>query len=192
MGNRNHVFATDEFYHCYNRGVDKRTTFIDAQDFSYFLKSAEAYNSVETLGKLRLYENLPAREKIVDIVSYCLLPNHFHFVLQEKTEHGISNFMSRVGTGYTMYFNEKYERSGALFQGVFKSKHLESDQDLRQVISYVAYNNIVHHISDQTKYRSGLNQNSDIVRGFTSNNFDISKMQEIVQIIKEQRLSFDS
>jgi REP element-mobilizing transposase RayT len=185
MANRNHKFAPGEYYHCYNRGTDKRTVFEDTQDYSYFLKSLKAYNSTLVLGKLRLLDEMsPSDTKIVEIVSFCLLPNHFHLLLKEEVENGISNFMQRVGVGYTMYFNEKNKRSGGLFQGTYKSKHLESDQDFQQVLSYVTYNNVIHDIRDVKLYRSGLNKNSDIMRGLTSN------ITEIAQIIKERRLSF--
>lgn len=191
MANRNHVFAVDEHYHCYNRGTDKRTIFEDAQDFEYFKKSLRAYNTTLVLGKLRLYDSeVSEKDKLVEILSFCLLPNHYHIVLCEKVEHGISKFMQRVGVGYTMYFNEKNQRSGGLFQGTYKSKHVESDQDLRQVISYVTYNNVVHNISDTSLFRSELNENADIVRGLTSNGLIPSNMSEIADIIKMQRLSF--
>lgn len=191
MANRNHVFAIDEYYHCYNRGTDKRTVFEDTQDYEYFQKSLNAYNTTLVLGKLRLYDNeIQAESKLVEILSYCLLPNHYHIILRESVEHGISQFMQRVGVGYTMYFNEKNERSGGLFQGTFKSKHIESDQDLRQVISYVTYNHMIHNIKDPALFRSKLNKSSDIVRGLTSNNMLPSNMTEIVDIIKMHRLSF--
>jgi len=125
-------------------------------------------------------------------VSYCLLPNHFHIVLKELVEHGISKFMQRVACGYTMYFNEKYERSGGLFQGTFKSKHIDDDQGLRQVTAYVTYNHLVHSITNPLLYRSWLNTEADIVRGLTSNlSLEERDMIEIVEIIKEKRLSFD-
>jgi REP element-mobilizing transposase RayT len=193
MANRGHTFAIDEYYHCYNRGTDKRNIFIDKQDFSYFLKSLVAYNSIVAMGKLRLYEKKVADKKLVEIISYCLLPNHYHLVLRESTENGISEFIKRVGGGYTMYFNEKYERNGVLFQGSFKSKHIEIDQDLRQVIAYVTYNNVVHNIDNTDLYRSWLNTTSDIMRGGTSHLVATKNtMIEVASIIKKSRLSFDS
>ena len=191
MPRRNHQFAVDEYYHCYNRGTDKRVVFCDQQDYQYFIKSAESYNSTLILGKLRLYDDNQSTERIVDIVSYCLLPNHYHFVLKERVEHGVSNFIHRLSLGYTMYFNNKYKRSGVLFQGPFKSKHIEDDQDLRQVIAYVNFNYKVHNISDPTLYRSWLNNHLEIIRDPDSIYVDEDKMQEIVDIIKLQRLSFD-
>jgi len=190
MGNRDHVFASDEFYHCYNRGVDKRTIFLDIQDYRYFIKSIVAYNSNLKLGKLRLHDNTENLTNIVEVLAYSLLPNHYHFLIQEKTENGISTFFKRVAVGYTLYFNQKYKRSGSLFQGVFKSKYIETDQDLRQVLGYVYFNNKVHNISDETQYRKYINSDNDIVRGFTSNNVDLSSLLEIAEIIREKRLDF--
>ena len=191
MARRNHVFAVGEYYHCYNRGTDKRTIFYDNQDYGYFLKSIESYNSTEVYGKLRLHHSVVVEEQLVEVVSYCLLPNHFHIVLKERIEGGVSKYMQRIGIGYTMYFNEKNDRSGALFQGAFKSKHVETDQDLRQVISYVAYNNKIHNITDEKLFRSKLNNLADIVRDPNSNFYIPTNMEEIVDIIRLQRLAFD-
>ncbi len=190
MAVRNHTFAVGEYYHCYNRGTDKRVVFDDAQDYSYFIKSLEAYNSTTVLGKLRLQDKSTANQKIVEVVSYCLLPNHFHLILKEIVQGGTSKLLQRVGIGYTLYYNQKNKRSGVLFQGVFKSKHIHNDQDLRQVIAYVNYNNIIHNITNTSLYRSFLNKKSQIVRDFDSNLIGKEKLIEIVEIIKLQRLSF--
>lgn len=192
MANRNHIFEIDEYYHCYNRGCDKRIVFADAQDYAYFLRSVAAYNSSESLGKLRLHSDLKPASKLVEIISYCLLPNHYHLILMESVENGISDFMRRVSGGYTMYFNAKYKRSGSLFQGKFKSKHIDTDQNLRQVTSYVSHNNLIHKISDPALFRSGLNTDASVVRGWTSNDvLTTDSMREVVEIIREQRISFD-
>ena len=192
MPRRKHTFAVGEYYHCYNRGTDKRVIFNDKQDYNYFIKSVVAYNSFETLGKLRLQQNVLSEQQLVEVVSYCLLPNHYHMVLKEKTEGGISKYIQRISIGYTMYYNEKHKRSGALFQGSFKSKFIETDQDLKQVISYVTYNNVVHNISNDELFRSKLNLQAEIVRDPISNFPSESQMMEVVNIIKEQRLSFDN
>jgi len=60
------------------------------------------------------------RQLLVDVLAFCLMPNHFHFLLQQRRENGISEFMRKMGTGYTNFFNQKYQRSGSLFQGVYK------------------------------------------------------------------------
>jgi len=79
-------------------------------------------------------------ERLVDIGAYCLMPNHLHLLLREIDYGGISSFMQKVGTGYTMYFNKKYERTGALFSGKFKAVHIESDAHSRRVINYIHAN----------------------------------------------------
>lgn len=77
---------------------------------------------------------------IVEIVAYCLMPNHFHLLVRELEEGGISKFMQKLTTGYTMYFNKKYERNGSLFQGRFKATHVADDRYLRYLISYIHLN----------------------------------------------------
>jgi REP element-mobilizing transposase RayT len=191
MARRDHSFAINEYYHCYNRGTDKREVFLDPQDFSYYLKSLKAYNDTNAYGKLRLHDENATGKKIVEIVTYSLLPNHFHLVLRQLEENGVSKFLQRVGIGYSMYFNLKYKRSGSLFQGTFKSRHIPTDQDLRQVIAYVYHNNLIHNITNPMKFRSNINQNTQIIRDLNSNNKDIGNLAEIAEIIKQQRLAFD-
>src|SRR4051812_33091994 len=123
--------VTGEHYHIYNRGVDKRSIFEDRQDLERFYQSIKEFNSLEPIGSI--FENSFEKErntkKLVDIVCYCLNHNHFHFILRQRSENGISEFMKRLG-GYTWYFNNRHKRSGALFQGVFKSSHIDSDEYL--------------------------------------------------------------
>ena len=194
MAIRDHdIAAPKEFFHCYNRGTDKRLIFSDQQDYVYFLKSLRAYNTEHTTGKLRLSEQLEKqdgqRQPLVNIVTYCLLPNHYHLVLENVVDGGISKYLQRVSTGYTMYFNKKYGRSGSLFQGKFKSKHIASDQDLKQIIAYVYLNHRVHNLIDEKLFRSSLNTKLDIVRGLASNLDEMqTNFNEIVDIIKLLRL----
>lgn len=77
---------------------------------------------------------------LVEVGAYCLMPNHIHFVLKEVEEGGIALFMQRIFTGYTMYFNTKNDRTGALFAGTYKSKHLSSDRYFKHAINYVHMN----------------------------------------------------
>ncbi len=78
----------------------------------------------------------------VDIGAYCLMPNHFHLLIKCKNEKGITNFMHRLTTAYTMYFNKRYERVGPLFQGTFKAEHANSDEYLKYLFSYIHLNPI--------------------------------------------------
>ncbi len=145
-------FANGEFYHIYNRGTDKRPVFLDRDDFDRFLQSMAEFNTKNPIGSL--FENsfrdkslLSSRTaKLVDIVCYCLNPNHYHIILRQRTENGISEFMKRLGGGYTQGFNFKYKRSGVLFQGKFKAAHIDSNEYLLHVSAYVNLNNLVHQI----------------------------------------------
>lgn len=152
-------FATGEYYHIYNRGVDKRTTFEDSEDITRFYESIEEFNVIEPIGSL--YENsfvkqLGSRtsksesDALVSLIAHCANPNHFHLLLKQETEKGIEKFMQRIGTGYTKYFNNKYERSGALFQGKFKSVHIDSNEYLLHLSVYINLNDGVHQLGSPT------------------------------------------
>lgn len=140
-----------EWYHCYSRGVDKRIVFQNKTDYERFLVHAYVANSsasrrVSDIADLHLHAVL-ANERfdadpIVEIAAYCLMPTHVHFVLHQIKSGGIATFMQRVFTGYTMYFNNKNERTGPLFAGSFKSKHITDDAYLKRVIPYVLLNPI--------------------------------------------------
>lgn len=144
--------VTGEYYHIFNRGVDKRQVFMDKQDFERFLKSMIEFNVAEPVGGLymntfkdRQLRSLASESKrLVDFIAYCINPNHFHFVLRQISDEGVSKFLHRLGTGYTKYFNERYKRTGSLFQGTFKSVHIENNEQLLHVSVYVNLNNKVH------------------------------------------------
>jgi len=150
-------FQTNNYYHIFNRGVDKRTVFQKHKDLSRFFQSMIEFNTIKPIGsmlelsvrrKSPLVGNLVSKtpEELVDIVCYCLNPNHYHFILRQKTDKGIERFMHRLGLGYSKYFNEKYKRSGSLFEGTFKALHIDSDAYLLYASAYVNLNNRVHRI----------------------------------------------
>ena len=149
MANRKPI-QVDEWYHCYNRGVDKRKVFLEERDYERLLlhmflgkrsKPIQLFNANDHRLETILKETEKATEPdIVEIGAYALMPNHFHFVLKEVQEGGIALFMQKVFTGYTMYFNQKYTRTGALFAGTFKSNHVADDRYLKHLISYVHLN----------------------------------------------------
>lgn len=150
MPSRKLELINSEFYHIYNRGVDKRTVFKDKQDFFQFTQMLDHFNQNESFGGLKAYKypkNLKHRgptSVLVEIVAYCLNKNHYHLILRQVSKDGISKFMQKVGTGYTMYFNKKYKRTGSLFGGRFKSKYIETDDQLNYVGVYVNLNNKAH------------------------------------------------
>ena len=147
---RKEELSDGEIYHVYNRGVDKRITFSDKQDFFQFLQMLDLFNNEESCGGVNQYKypkNLKQREqnkKLVEIIAYCLNQNHYHLLLRQIGEDGISRFMQKVGTGYTKYFNQKNERTGPLFSGGFKSKHVGTDNYLKGLSAYINLNNFIH------------------------------------------------
>ena len=140
------MFSEGEFYHLYNRGTEKRKVFMREADYQRFLALLFLCNgSIAVDLKLQgrtLFElaSINKGESIVDICAYCLMPNHFHLLLREKQKGGISHFMQKLITGYTMYFNKRYDRNGGLFQGKFKAKHADDDRYLSYLFAYVHLN----------------------------------------------------
>ena len=150
-------FEVESFYHIYNRGVDKRIVFNSDKDRLLFIKYLNILNDIDIISPRinRDIEGQPlkkADKRLVNIIAYCLMPNHFHLLLQEINDGGISKFMQRIGTAYTMYFNEINDRSGVLFQGVFKSKYIDSEIYLQKIIDYIHLNPVLHKTDDRGKY----------------------------------------
>lgn len=152
MGQRNE-FAPEEFYHLYNRGTEKRNIFSTKGDYERFLSLLYLCNSTKQIhiadilprGRTsgELWETLREfnrEETLVDICAYCLMPNHFHLLVREKAGTSISRFMQKLMTGYTMYFNKRHERTGALFQSKFKASHVDDDRYLKYLIAYIHLN----------------------------------------------------
>ena len=146
MGNR-FPLVQQEIYHVYNRGTDKRKIFLDKKDYERFLALLYLSNGTSPV-HISNYQGstlmdllmLDKGDPLVDIGAYCLMPNHFHFLLRQRAENGISKFMQKLTTGYTMYFNTRRERSGTLFQGKFKSRHAGEDRYLKYLLSYIHLN----------------------------------------------------
>ncbi len=155
-----------EYYHIYNRGTDKRSTFPDKDCLNRFLQCMDEFNVVEPIGSIylnsfnQLRGSTSQSEKLVEFVAYCLNPNHYHFLMTPLVEKGIEKFMQRLGTGYTMYFNEKKKRSGSLFQGRFKAEHINSNEYLLHVSVYVNLNDRVHKLPQLRGSTSQLSRSS--------------------------------
>ncbi len=136
-------FAPDEWYHCYSRGIDKRTVFENASDYKRFIELLYLTNSTASVHRSNLKGNvfdIERSDPLVGIGAFCLMPNHFHLLLKETTEGGISAFMQKLGTAYTMYFNIKRDRTGGLFTKPFRSRHIPDDKYLQRVIQYIHCN----------------------------------------------------
>lgn len=146
-----------EYYHVFNRGVEKRRIFYKKSDYERFIRSLVLFNtekpSWQTSRKKDEKLNTPKPdEQLVDIVAYCINPNHFHLLLKENKRNGIATFMKKICTGYAMYFNRKNERSGILFQGRFKSIHINSNDLFLYISVYVNCNSEIHRIEKAGKY----------------------------------------
>lgn len=155
---RKHPIITEENYHIYNRGVDKRDIFSDKMDIRRFVESINEFNQLEGIGSLanrrkssQIESKALSKEPLVDIVVYCLNPNHFHFILKQNVDGGIAKFMQKLQGGYTYYFNVKNSRSGSLFQGTFKAQHIGSENYFNKTLGYVNKNYQVHDIPDDKK-----------------------------------------
>ncbi len=135
-------FSTNAVYHVYNRGTEKRKIFLDHADWSRFLSNLQEFNDANPAmhWKYKESEVQLRTPPLVQILAYCLMPNHYHLMLRQIHENGIPLFMQKLGTGYTNYFNQKNERSGALFQGRFKSVAVERDEYLGYLPHYIHLN----------------------------------------------------
>ena len=146
MAIRRISFAENEYYHIYNRGTDKRIIYESSSDYCRFVELLYLMNTSDPISlkdikksNKNIFEYNRA-DNLVAIGAYCLMPNHFHILLTPLVEEGVTTFMRKVTTGYSMYFNKKYERTGSLFEGRYKSKHADSDEYLKYLFSYIHLN----------------------------------------------------
>jgi len=169
MSYRETSLTEGEIYHVYNRGVEKRIIFENAEDYERFLNNLKILNTEDVVGSIFEFNknklDLPEQtEKLVNIIAYSLSPNHYHLILEQLKEGGIAKFMHKVGMGYAKYFNHKYQRVGTLFQGTFKSIHISTNEYLMYIISYVNLNNKIHTKKEtDLKYSSWTEYTSDTV-----------------------------
>ncbi len=154
-----------EFYHIFNRGNNKRETFLDVQDIEQFVSLLEKKNTDKN-----------TKKSLVSIISFSILNNHFHLLARQEQEGGIQTFMHRIGIAYTMYFNKKYDTTGSLFQGKYKFVLVPLDQ-LQSKIVYVNCNHKIHNLQPVFKNTSGI--------------VCLKEKQEIFQV-KESLNYFDS
>jgi len=169
MGNRKTPLVTNEYYHIYLRGVEKRDIVMDDTDVNRFLLSLKTFNSVQSVGSIYEHnykhkkveaklkkigsQKIGSRtskkievEKLIDIIAFNVLSNHYHLLLRQRVDGGISKFMQSLNGGYTKYFNHRHKRVGPLFQGAFGSTHIKDDSELKYTSAYVNLNHVVHQL----------------------------------------------
>lgn len=139
-------FATNKFYHLFNRGVDKREIFLNKNDYIRFIHDIYEFNDSNPAVQFsRLTRednvgsptsNIKPRELLVNVHAFVMMSNHYHSLVEQLKEGGVTLFMRKLHTGYTNAFNLKQERSGHLFQGPFKAVHIEDDVQLAHLVCY--------------------------------------------------------
>lgn len=147
-------YVDNSYYHLYNRGVEKRLIFLDQQDYAVFLSYLKTYllpKNEKELHERLLDENISykERDKIlkllrlnnfadeITLLAYCLMPNHFHLFIKQKSSLSIDKFMQSLCTRYTMYFNRKYKRVGSLFQAVYKAVLISHETQFIYLSKYI-------------------------------------------------------
>ncbi|MBI4037796.1 transposase [Candidatus Curtissbacteria bacterium] len=147
-------YIENSYYHLYNRGVEKRLVFQEPQDHAVFLSYLKEYllpKNAKELSEKLTNPNTSYKEKDkiikllrlnnfsdeIELVAYCLMPNHFHMLVKQKKPTSIDIFMNSLGTRYTMYFNRKYNRVGSLWQAVYKAVLVNSDEQLLHLVRYI-------------------------------------------------------
>lgn len=190
---RKDPLVLNEYYHIYNRGVEKRDIFMSKHDLSRFILSIKEFNISSPVSSLeKRYRikggvqhlqygdvgHLPNKNKLISIVCYCINPNHFHFIVKQEVEGGISEFFKRLLGGYTLYFNKIHGRSGALFQGRFKSHLISKDDYILKIRPYVNMNYLVHDIPED---KSHLVLASD--KEYDEMKFDLVSKEEAKELL---------
>lgn len=142
-------FENNEYYHVYNRGVDKRDIFLEDWDYARLIKYIKEIVLYESNNNTK--KSVITLINSVELICYCFNPNHYHFILRQLRNNGISDFMHYLGTSYTMFFNAKYKRTGSLLQGPFKAKHIDSEEYLFWLSVYVNGNPHIHNYIDKAE-----------------------------------------
>jgi len=162
---RQHPLITGEVYHIYNKSIAGFIIFNNGHEYQRILAAVRYYTISKHSSCLArflelneesachinalLTDYLSEKPKLVDIVAYCLMPTHIHLILKQLAENGISRFMNNVFNSYTRYFNAKHKRKGPLWEGRFKSKFIETDEQLLHLSRYIHLNPVTAFLTDK-------------------------------------------
>ncbi len=204
------VFRNDNLYHIYNRGVEKMETFTDLYEYRRAIQTIDYYrfsNPPQRFSKflqteqqereLMLKNMKKEGDQLVNIVAFCLMPNHFHFILQQLMDGGVQKFLANFSNSYTRYFNTRHERNGYLFQGNFKAVFVEDNEQLLHLSRYIHLNPVTASMIDindleqyqWSSYRSYLGKKDNIGHDFVLNNIIIEQFKprgEYLKFIHDQ------
>ena len=144
------VFVNEHFYHIYNRGVAKQPIFRDTRDFRQAVLGLNYYRARRPPLKLSRFKQLSVNDRetylntkisrdqlLVEVIGYVLMPNHFHLLLRQIADNGISVYVSRFTNSFTRFFNTRHDRVGPLLQGTFKAIRVENDERLLHLSRYI-------------------------------------------------------
>ena len=158
------IFVYNEVYHVINRGVAQAPIFLNQKEHQRFVDLLDFYRFAHPSLSFSHYTRLPLKERekfmddlknkssnLVEILAYCLMPNHFHLLLKQKEERGIPIMLANLQNGYAKYFNLKHKRIGPLFQSMFKAVRIETDDQLLHVSRYIHLNPSTSYIVDIEK-----------------------------------------
>ena len=171
---RKNPFVTGEYYHIYNRGIDKRVIFKSHRDYERFMMLLYLGNSNESFRLDNIFNKekqsfkeilvLEKGKPIVSIGAWCLMSNHFHLLIRQEVDGGITKFMRKLGVGYSMFFNIKYQRTGSLFGGLFKSKFIGVDDNyMTHLFGYIHVNPLEIKFP---KWKDKINKSSNSMKKF--------------------------
>ena len=157
------VYVENGYYHVYNRGVEKRDIFVDDQDYTVYLHLLKHYLSPTSKKEKHPLENFPKvtlirprpltkLSKEIELLAYCLMPNHFHLLLKQITANGMTKLLRNISTTYATYFNRRHKRVGYLFQGNYKATLIQEDPHLLHVSRYIHLNPSELTRSDPVSY----------------------------------------
>lgn len=197
-------YLENSYYHIYNRGVEKRTIFLDEQDHHVFLHYLKIYlsppaslnqaykackgackackgDSFVSQPRQRPLNNF---HRVISLLAYILMPNHFHLLIKQKPANGIEKFMRSLGTKYVQYFNKRYDRVGPLFQNVYKAVLIESDEQLLHLSRYIHLNPLGNNKKESPLQRKLLDSYSSYAEYLGKRKTDWIHPKEILSFFK--------
>ena len=168
------AYIENGYYHIYNRGVEKRIIFQDEQDYKVFLAYLKVYLNPPTKpgNRIVIIKNktfktytrpLNNYHQQLDLLSYCLMPNHFHLLVRQNENRIIESFMRSLSTKYSVYFNKRYDRVGSLFQGPYKAVLIEHDNQLLHLSRYIHLNPATTKVSPLYALHRGYSSYIDYI-----------------------------
>lgn len=209
------IYSDNGYYHIYNRGVEKRLIFLDDQDYAVFISYLKTYllpRDEKKLSQALSDPNASYKEKNkilkelrlknfseeITLLAYCLMPNHIHFLIKQKSPQSMNKFMSSLLIRYGMFFNRKYKRPGSLFQGVYKAALIETEDQLLYLTSYIHRNPLKQKprkLGTQVEYLRGcLSQPSSLPEYLGTRKTEWIKPEEILAFFSKinPKLSYQS